>query len=70
MQVFRRYLGSVPHRPVFQIYTSDGTNSGSIKTASKKHGGFDNDVHTMNDVLRSVLRGAPEREFTKEDLNY
>ena len=70
MQVFRRYLGSVPHRPVFQIYTSDGTNSGSNKTASEKHGGFDNDVHTMNDVLRSVLRGAPEREFTKEDLNY
>ncbi|MGB5390263.1 MAG: C1 family peptidase [Thermoanaerobaculia bacterium] len=70
MQVFRNRLGSLPNRPVFQIHTSDGTSTSSTKTASKTHGGFDNDVDTMNDVLRSVLRKAPEREFTKSDLKY
>jgi len=70
MQKFRRYLGNVPHRPVFQIHSSDGTSNNSSKTASKKHGGFDNDVDTMNDVLRSVLRTTPAREFTRQDLKY
>jgi hypothetical protein len=70
MQKFRSYLGNVPRRPVFQIHSSDGTSNNSSKTASKKHGGFDNDVDTMNDVLSSILRGAPEREFTRQDLKY
>ncbi len=70
MQKFRQFLGNVPRRPVFQIHTSDGTGTGSTRTASKKHGGFDNDVKTMNSVLRSVLRKAPHREFTQADLKY
>jgi hypothetical protein len=70
MQVFRSLLGSVPARPVFQIHTSDGSSSRSSKTASRIHGGFDNDIDTMNNVLRSVLRKAPEREFSGKDLTY
>jgi hypothetical protein len=70
MQSFRRYLGSVPHSPVFNIQTSDGSSTGSPKTASETHGGFDNDVDTMNSVLRLVLGGDPGREFTKDDLKY
>jgi hypothetical protein len=70
MQVFRSRLGTVPNRPVFQIHTSDGSSTSSTRTASKTHGGFDNDVDTMNNVLRSVLKGTPEREFTKSDMKY
>jgi pimeloyl-ACP methyl ester carboxylesterase len=70
MQKFRSYLGSVPRRPVFQIHSSSGASNKTSKTASRKHGGFDNDVDTMNDVLRSVLRTAPLRKFTPQDLKY
>ena len=70
MQVFRRFLGRVPGPKVFRIETSDGSSRGRPKTASKTHGGFDNDVHTLNDVLRTILRKAPLREFTEEDLKY
>lgn len=37
---------------------------------STSHGGFDNDAATMNDVLRQVLRKAPDRPFSREDLDY
>lgn len=70
MMKFRSRLGSVPGSPVFRVLKSDGTSSSKSKTASKTHGGFDNDVDTMNDVLRSILRKAPGRAFTKKDLKY
>lgn len=70
MMEFRRFLGSVPSSPVFRILESDGSSAGSPKTASKTHGGFDNDVFTMNDVMHSVLRKAPDHPFTKKHLKY
>jgi len=70
MMTFRRYLGRVPGSPIFRILESDGTKSSGTRTASKTHGGFDNDVDTMNDVLHAVLRKAPGREFRKKDLKY
>jgi pimeloyl-ACP methyl ester carboxylesterase len=70
MMKFRSRLGWVPNSPVFRVLESDGSSSGSVKTASKTHGGFDNDVHTMNDVLHSVLRKEPGRKFSKKDLKY
>lgn len=70
MQLFRRYLGRLPKSPTFRIIESDGESTNSTKTASKTHGGFDNDVDTMNDVLKSVLRTAPMRPFDKKDLKY
>jgi hypothetical protein len=33
-----------------------------------KHGAFDNDLPTMNTMLRIVLGAKPKEEFTKEDL--
>ncbi len=38
------------------------------KTASSSHGGFDNDLATMNTMLSLVLDGEPARPFTPEDL--
>jgi len=70
MQKFRRNLGSLPRRPIFQIHTSNGTGNDDAKTASKKHGGFDNDVLTMNNVIRAILRKKPELEFTRKILKY
>jgi hypothetical protein len=40
------------------------------ETASDSHGGFDNDTVTMNTLLREVLGGQPQREFTKKDLDF
>jgi hypothetical protein len=70
MMKFRSRLGRVPGSPIFRILESDGSSSSTTKTASKTHGGFDNDVDTMNDVLHSVLRKAPEHEFSKKHLKY
>jgi hypothetical protein len=42
----------------------------SKESRSTSHGGFDNDRFTMNSVLRTVLGGAPKREFTAKDLDY
>jgi hypothetical protein len=70
MQHFERYLRNLPGSRIFRIHNSNGLTAGSPKTASKTHGGFDNDVDTMNSVLKSVLGGDPVREFTKDDLKY
>jgi pimeloyl-ACP methyl ester carboxylesterase len=40
------------------------------KSRSTSHGGFDNDHYTLNSVLQRVLGGAPQREFTADDLDY
>lgn len=39
-------------------------------SASRSHGGFDNDAATMNSVLTRILGGAPKRLFTPRDLHY
>ena len=39
-------------------------------SASRSHGGFDNDTATMNSVLTRVLGGAPARSFKPRDLKY
>lgn len=38
------------------------------RTTARTHGGFDNDVTTMNATLEIVLGGAPTVRFKKEDL--
>jgi pimeloyl-ACP methyl ester carboxylesterase len=70
MQMFRRYLGRLPSSPILRINESDGESTSSARTASKTHGGFDNDVDSMNDVLKSVLKRTPVRPFDKNDLKY
>ena len=50
------------------ISVSQG-KSGS-ETASKSHGGFDNDPLTMNSILYRILGQKPSSEFTQRDLDY
>lgn len=38
------------------------------RTSSNSHGGFDNDVPTMNSLLEIVLGGKPPRPFKPEDM--
>ncbi len=47
---------------------AEGKETASSQSAS--HGGFDNDVATMNSVLYRILGAAPARPFSKHDLNY
>lgn len=39
-------------------------------SASRTHGGFDNDPATMNSILRQVLGATPKRPFTARDLDF
>lgn len=52
-----------------KIYYSDG-EGGSRITTSTSHGGFDNDLPTMNHVLENILGGTPSRRFVAKDLDY
>ncbi len=52
----------------FSVNYSSATNTGN--TNSSTHGGFDNDVATMNSVLRAILGEEPARPFTTESLEY
>lgn len=49
------------------VYAGDGAPS---ITDSRTHGGFDNDVATMNRILQRVLGGPPAHPFTRETLEY
>lgn len=67
-----KYSETVERRklPRLNIYYSEGDLPGARVTASKSHGGFDNDVLTMNHILRRVLNKKPTVEFTAESLKY
>lgn len=52
-----------------KFYYSDG-ESGSRVTTSTTHGGFDNDLPTMNHILENIVGGTPARKFTQQDLEY
>lgn len=66
MQKFNAGLQKVANMP--KIYYSDGVK-GTI-THSTTHGGFDNDVLTMNHILKRVLGVSASYPFKSEDLEY
>ncbi|HDK37462.1 MAG TPA: peptidase C1 [Thiolapillus brandeum] len=66
MQKFADEVTRVGELP--RIHYSNGA-TGKI-TRSTVHGGFDNDVYTMNHILKRVLDAAPLRPFKSEDLFY
>lgn len=48
-----------------------GTSNGKGRTASRTHGGFDNDIDTMNDLLKRISNQInPTRLFNQQDLSY
>ena len=71
MQKFRRTLGrGLPTAPTFRIEVSNGLPGSVATTTSAKHGDFDNDPFTMNDILHAILDAPPARPFTQDDLEY
>jgi hypothetical protein len=52
----------------FNVHYADGTPN--KVTESTSHGGFDNDVATMNSLLRTILGSEPGHPFTEEILDY
>jgi hypothetical protein len=52
----------------FNVHYADG--SPNKVTESTTHGGFDNDVATMNSLLRTILGAEPGHPFTEEILDY
>ncbi|MDH3220488.1 MAG: peptidase C1 [Gammaproteobacteria bacterium] len=56
----------------FKVHYSSATNTGNSNSST--HGGFDNDVATMNSVLKTILglgaNAQPPRPFTRESLDY
>ncbi len=47
------------------FFYSDGNDG---VTRSESHGGFDNDTHTLNHILRTILAAEPEMPFTDGEM--
>jgi pimeloyl-ACP methyl ester carboxylesterase len=45
------------------LVPSKGKETTKAKSASKTHGGFDNDHYTMNTILRDILQKKPKKPF-------
>lgn len=61
----QRYSKKLTRRPGLSIHYSDGKKG---DTASISHGGFDNDVKTMNTIMAQILRQAPAQPFTPDEM--
>jgi Papain family cysteine protease len=66
MKKFKDQVNGINGQPTFHY--SNGVTSN--KTRSKSHGGFDNDVRTMNSILTRILGSPPKRRFTENDLDF
>jgi len=58
----KRHLAGIDGLEI--LYASEGSH----QSASTSHGGFDNDLATMNGLLRLVLGKAPSQPFTAEEM--
>jgi hypothetical protein len=60
-----KYLkkGVKPQPANLNLIVSKGKQTSKCKSASKVHGGFDNDHYTMNTILRKILQGKPKKLF-------
>ena len=71
METFNKDIDLVEYGSRLDIEYSTGQTTGDTRTASTSHGGFDNDIYTMNDILKMVTdKSSPTRPFTPEDLNF
>ncbi len=70
MEKFKKEIVFSGKKPAI-IYSNGSSNTGSRSTT---HGGFDNDIDTMNHILKRILKTRPTRkpvrEFTEKDLKF
>lgn len=64
----QRYLNDLPVADISSLVRTHIAMESSDFTSSTTHGGFDNDLRTMNSVLRTVLGQEPARPFRDSDL--
>ncbi len=62
----QRYSKKLNKYPGLSIEYSKGTKKGV--TTSTSHGGFDNDVPTMNTIMTRILKKQPSKPFTEEEM--
>lgn len=62
MQMYSEKLSA---HSALKLHYSDGATG---ITRSQTHGGFDNDVHTMNAILKRILGKAPPLPFTEAEM--
>lgn len=60
-----RYSKRVWKKTGLKIYYSNGKTG---NTASISHGGFDNDVKTMNTIMRRILGETPPHPFKQDEM--
>jgi hypothetical protein len=67
-----KYSETVGRRnlPRLTIHYSKGKVATARVSSSESHGGFDNDVLTMNHILHRILGKKPAVEFTRDNLKY
>jgi Papain family cysteine protease len=56
--------------PRLELVRSEGATVAAARCTASTHGGFDNDLATMNDLLRVILGAEPVTPFTPETLDY
>ncbi|HIJ79221.1 MAG: C1 family peptidase [Desulfobulbaceae bacterium] len=61
----QRYAKKLTKHPGMSIHYSDGKNG---VTTSTSHGGFDNDVMTMNNIMTQILKKTPKKPFTENEM--
>lgn len=59
------YAKKMPIHPGMSIHCSDGQKG---VTTSTSHGGFDNDVKTMNTIMTQILKKEPAKPFTENEM--
>jgi hypothetical protein len=61
----QRYSKKLTRHPGLSIKYSNGKKGA---TSSVSHGGFDNDVNTMNSIMTEILKKAPTKPFVTEEM--
>lgn len=66
----QRYSARIPANERLRFIYSEGPAGRESRSQCDTHEGFDNDIASMNHLLRTVLGREPTRPFTKESLDY
>jgi hypothetical protein len=63
-----RHVDALPPKVARRVVVSRGVDEPDVPTAARTHGGFDDDVRSLNTLLRDILGDAPPRPFEPGDL--
>lgn len=66
MEKFSKTIPDTYDKPM--IHYSNGYCG--YRSRASLYSGFDNDLVTMNNILKTILNKSPKMKFTKESLNY